>query len=169
MEKELSDVPNNMPLDPAPLVYMHEHFKKINAKKLPNTWVWYKIEELEAIVAAIRALDDTATKKKGDGVRLYYGMYNDKVCDLLTRIAPNQGDFSSHLDHNTVFFVPTYEIAGGDKHIDDISPETVAKYRDDYENGRDLGHKFGGGFNVGNICPPPPPSESDCSRSGSNL
>jgi hypothetical protein len=113
--------------------------------------------------------DGKSVTKKGDGVRLYYGMYNDKVCDLLTRIAPNQGDFSSHLDHNTVFFVPTYEIAGGDKHIDDISPETVAKYRDDYENGRDLGHKFGGGFNVGNICPPPPPSEIDCSRSGSNL
>ena len=171
MENEQFDSPTGMRLDLPPLIYLHEHFKAYNKKSstpLKNNWVWYSKEDLKAILKLIEEIKDDDPNKEGDGVRLYYGIYNDKVCEYLTRI--NKGnDYSNHKDHNTVFFVPTYKIEGEGEHIDDITPESVIKYQDDYNHNRDLPKFFEGGYNVGNICPPPRTVGGDCSSSGSQL
>lgn len=170
MENEQLDQPTGMALNPPPLVYLHEHFKKNNiagSNNLKNNWVWYSTKDLQEIIKMIEAI-------KGDGVRLYYGIYNDKVCDFLTKVSKkkdqnNYRDYGDHQGHNTVFFVPTYGGNLDDEHIDNISLETVKEFRDNYEKGLDLPEPLVGGFNVGNICPPPFPPGGNCDHSGSNL
>ena len=180
-----------MELKADPLVYLHEQFKNHNKKSstpLQNNWVWFSKEDLEAILAMIKKLDNPGLDKVGDGVRLYYGIYNSKVCEYLTQKSkngPNPRDFTNYNGHNTTFFVPTYKGKENDEHVDCITPENVARIKVNFENDReislndakrkeeynsDLGTPVNedvpGGFNVGNICPPP---VGDCGKSGSNL
>lgn len=172
MGKKLFNLSSGMELGDAPLIYLHEEFKKHNKKNhepLKNNWVWFSKENLETIRKMIEEIDVDGKKIKGDGVRLYYGIYNQQVCDHLNKLPdPEDGtsrDYSDHKGHNTVFFVPTYKGAGQDEHIDGISPENVKKFRENYEQGQDLPEPFMGGFDVGHICPPP----KDCDSSGSIL
>ena len=107
------------------------------------------------------------------GEDAYRLIYNKRVCDYLTaipKLPPNTGrNYSDHIGHNTVFFVPTYKIEGKGEHIDDICPETVEKFREAYGRNEELPNSYAGGFNVGHICPPFTPPATDCDRSGSNL
>ena len=159
MEKKEIDLSPGMQLNPPPLVYLHEHFKEKNLPGSPtylqNNWVWYRTEDLQNIIKMIEKIN-------GDGVRLYYGIYNKQVCDYLNK--QNIGtDYSNHVDHNTVFFVPTIEGSAKDEHIDDITPKTVEEYREKYHRNEDLPEKkFEGGYNVGHICPPPKTSTGEC-------
>ncbi len=173
MEKKLFDSPKGIHLDPPPLIYMHEHFKAHNIKcstPLENNWVWYSLEDLKSIVAEVEKLNDEALKKEGDGVRLYYGIYNKKVCEYLTRVVNNGENYLNHLDHNSVFFVPTYKIEGEGEHIDNITPETAKEFRDNYCHDLDLPDKLvEGGYNLGHICPPPKTEGGNCNGTGSVL
>lgn len=161
MENETFDLSPGMRLDPPPLIYLHEHFKKLNQNGCPpleNNWVWYSKEDLKAIVEMILEIKD------GDGVRLYYGIYNDKVCEYLKR-QNNGTDYSEHENRNTVFFVPTYKGASKDEHIDNIAPETRKEYRENYINNLGLPETiFEGGYNVGHICPPPKTTTGECAN-----
>lgn len=175
MGKKLFNLSSGMYLEDAPLVYLHEHFKTHNKKGLKNNWVWFDKKILEDILAAIKELDDVKIMKEGDGVRLYYGIYNKQVCDYLTKI-PKKGkdkdrNYSDHIGHNTVFFVPTYKVDGIGECIDNISPTDVIKLRKDYINEQEIPipASFTGGFDVGHICPPPRSEDGDCTNSGSNL
>lgn len=175
MKKKLFNLSNGMHLEDAPLVYLHEEFKIINKKKLKNNWVWYSLQDLKDIVAEIENLDDENLQKEGDGVRLYYGIYNKRVCDYLTAIKkmpPNENRiYADHDGHNTVFFVPTYKIKGRDEKIDDINMADLAKLKEAYKNNLEIPvpKNITGGYNVGNICPPPPTGKPDCKGSGSQL
>ena len=174
MKKELFNLSKGRRLEDAPLVYLHEHFKKLNKKSktpLKNDWVWFSKEDIEAILEMIKKLDQPDLNKEGDGVRLYYGIYNKKVCNFLTKL-PKTGknidrDYSDHDGHNTVFFVPTYKIDGEVECVDGISTASVTKIRKDYNADLEipLPISFTGGFDVGNICPPP----KKCVFTGSNL
>ena len=57
--------------------------------------------------------------------------------------------------------------------MDDIAPEDVTTNRRNYDADIDISDAAilngGGGYDVGNICPPPPINHTDCSKSGSNL
>ena len=191
---ELSNLPNGMKLRADPLVYLHEHFKNHNKKSntpLQNNWVWFSKEDLEAILEMIKKLDNPATEQVGDGVRLYYGIYNKRVCEYLNQLSanePNPRDFTNYEGHNTTFFVPTYKGAEKDEHLDAITTQSVAKIKNDYANDASIDvitsrmkgnvenimqnsdeKDFEGGYNVGNICPPPLNPGGHCKTSGSNL
>lgn len=161
-----------MQLEDGPLVYLHEHFKEFNDNNHPNltnNWVWFSKKDLKAIRKGIKKIKKDDPKKNGDGVRIYYGIYNKRVCELLTRLSkekPNTPrDYSDHVGHNTVLFVPTYEGTLEGEHIDCISQDSAGEYKEAYKRDEELPHSFTGGFNVGNICPPPKP----CPFSGSHL
>lgn len=164
MGKETKKKLTGMEMDAPALIYLHEQFKKNNtgSKKLKNNWVWYERKDLQRLIEMIDEIG-------GDGVRLYYGIYNKKVCDLLTAISKPHRDYADHEGHNTVFFVRTTKGTAENEHIDDISTETVTKYREAYKIDADLPKPFLPGFNVGHICPPPISPERDCSKSGSHL
>jgi hypothetical protein len=167
MEKKEFDLSPGMRLDPPPLIYLHEHFKKNNIPGptlLKNNWVWYSESDIKAISEMIEQIKKDDPNKKGDGVRLYYGIYNEKVCEFLNK-HNNGTNYSEHKNHNTVFFVPTYEGASKDEHIDDIDPNTVKEYRDKYNKNEDLPENmFEGGYNVGHICPPPKTTTEECAN-----
>lgn len=159
-------------LPDAPLVYMHEHFKKLNHSNLKNGWAWYSITDLQNIIDMIEQIQKDDPSKTGDGVRLYHGAYNDKVCDYIGKIPDSTGkptSYKDHEGHNTVFFVPTYKGSNVGEHVDVITPESAAAQRTNYQNNIDLPNPLTGGLDVGDICPPPPPGSPDCSKSGSNL
>ena len=164
MQKKLFNLSTGIPLEDAPLVYLHEHFKKHNNPNRPhlqNNWVWYHKDDLNAIIDMIEKIKD------GDGVRIYYGIYNEEVCKYISTLTGN--DYTNHIGHNTVLFVPTYEGSGKDEHIDSISKESAGQLKKNYEAGVELPHPAIGGYNVGNICPPPPTGKPDCKGSGSHL
>jgi hypothetical protein len=158
-----------MHLEEQPLVYLHEHFKKQKISALKNNWVWYSKEDLQNVIKAIEQIEKDEPEKKGDGVRLYMAIYNNRLCDFLTAISTTnpKTDYIDHEGHNTIFILPTYEGSNKDEHIDCISKANVIKYKKEYDNDHPIPvpHPWTGGFDVGTICPPP----TDCSGQGSNF
>lgn len=156
-----------MHLTEEPLVYLHEHYKKNKGSVLKNNWVWYSKEDLRDMITAIEQIE------KGDGVRLYLAIYNNRVCDFLTAVSKNDPDptkhkdYSDHEGYNTIFILPTYEGSTKEEHVDCISKANVIKYQKEYESDHPIPvpHPWTGGFDVGTICPPP----SNCSGTGSNF
>ena len=167
MEKKEIDLSPGMPLNPPPLIYLHEYFKEKNLagpNHLENNWVWYSNEDLKNIADMIAQIKKGDPNKNGDGVRLYYGIYNDKVCEYLKK-QNNGTDYSEYENRNTVFFVPTYEGASKDEHIDDITPKTLEEWREKYIKKEDLPENMiEGGYNVGHICPPPKTPTGECAN-----
>lgn len=174
MSKKLFNLMGSKHLEPPPLVYLHEHFKKQNLASLKNNWVWFSKEDLQKIIEGIDQIQKDESTKKGDGVRIYYGVYNDKVCEYLDELTKNdkdrrKGGYQDLEGRNTVFFVPTYLGKDESEHVDCITQGSVAKSRDDYQHNRKIPvpHPITGGYDVGTICPPPTPPNTRCS--GSNL
>lgn len=174
MKKKLLNLMDSKHLEDEPLVYMHEHFKNQNHSSLKNNWVWFSKEDLEKIIGGIEQIQKDETSKKGDGVRIYYGVYNKRVCDYLDELNksdshPRKGGYKDHEGRNTVFFVPTYQGKNDSEHIDCITVASAAAARDDYKHDRPIPAPppFTGGYDVGTICPPLTPPNTSCS--GSNL
>ena len=155
MATELLNLVDGKPIINEACVYLHEHFKK-NKSKMNNGWVWYSTDDLQAILKSIGEL--TSGSRKGDGVRLYYGVYDKHVCKHINK--------ADHLDYNTVFFVPTYSEVDKGEHIDFMTEKEVTDARKKYETDTPLPEKLVQGYNVGTICPPP---NTGCRNSGSRL
>ena len=164
MAKELFNLMHGRSMEPAPLVYLHEHFKN-HKRSLKNNWVWFSKEDIESIYKSIKQIKIEDPAKDGDGVRLYYGIYNQRVCEYLKKLTGS--DYSDHKDHNTTFFVPTYSGKTEDEHIDCITKADAVRMKDDYDHDRALSDpKLNvDGYDVGTICPPP----AICDGSGSHL
>lgn len=152
------------------LVYMHEHFKK-NGSNLKNRWVWYD-------KAFFKEISDYLQKNAQiDGVRIYYGIYNRRVCEYLEHVKQGsqgpQPNYMEYVDHNSAFFVPTYgkhrteegSDAEQETSEDGIPTTDIARFRKHYQNNDPIPLPAIGGFNAGHICPPP----RKCGNSGSKL
>lgn len=130
------------------VVRLVKKFKK-SGEKHNTKAVWFSLNDINEIAKLIENLNDPATGKTGDGVRLYYGRYPDNAND------------GSKGNKNTILFVPTYSKDGGSTHHDYISAEEVKKLSDeigDPDNGTEamaLSLEGDGeeGYNHGDICP----------------
>ena len=134
------------------VVRLVKKFKK-SGEKHNTKAVWFSLGNIHEIVTLIENLNDPASGKTGDGVRLYYGRYPDYVSE------------DSKGNKNTVLFVPTYSKDGGATHHDYISAEEVKKLSEEIGDPDDpqtepmalaMGEGGEEGFNHGDLCP------SDC-------
>jgi hypothetical protein len=134
------------------VVRLVKKFKKSGEKNNTKA-VWFSLANIQEIVALIENLNDPASGKTGDGVRLYYGRYPDYVSE------------NSKGNRNTVLFVPTYSKDGGSTHHDYISAEEVKKLSEEIGDPDDpktevMARSMEGegeeGYNHGDLCP------SDC-------
>lgn len=134
------------------VVRLVKKFKK-SGEKHNTKAVWFSLGNIQEIVTLIENLNDPASGKTGDGVRLYYGRYPDYVSE------------DSKGNKNTVLFVPTYSKDGGATHHDYISAEEVKKLSEEIGDPDDpqtepmalaMGEGGEEGFNHGDLCP------SDC-------
>ncbi len=134
------------------VVQLVKKFKK-SGEKHNTKAVWFSLADMQEIVKLIGNLNDAASGKTGDGVRLYYGRYPDYVNEM------------SKGNKNTVLFVPTYSKDGGSTHHDYISAEEVKKLSEEIGDPDDpqtevkdlpLDDDEKEGYNHGDLCP------SDC-------
>ncbi len=136
------------------VVRLVKKFKK-SGEKHNTKAVWFSLANIQEIAKLIEDLNDPASGKTGDGVRLYYGRYPDYLSE------------DSKGNKNTVLFVPTYSKDGGSTHHDYISAEEVKKLSEeigDPDNpkvevmamARTMDEEGEEGFNHGDLCP------SDC-------
>jgi len=134
------------------VVRLVKKFKK-SGEKHNTKAVWFSLANIQEIATLIENLNDPASGKTGDGVRLYYGRYPDYASD------------GGKGNRNTVLFVPTYSKDGGSTHHDYISAEEVKKLSEEIGDPDDgntdvMARSMEGGgeegYNHGDLCP------SDC-------
>ena len=138
------------------VVRLVKKFKK-SGEKHNTKAVWFSLDDVKEITKLIENLNDPATGKTGDGVRLYYGRYPDYAIEMAKG------------NKNTILFVPTYSKDGGSTHHDYISAEEVKKLSEEIGDPDNPQEEGGGmddeggeeGYNHGNLCP------SDCN--GANV
>lgn len=100
------------------VVRLVKKYKKSGEKK-NSISAWFSLANMQEIVKLIGDLNDSATGKTGDGVRLYFSRYPNNVSDPEKK------------DRNTIVCVPTYSLNGGSTHHDYISAEEVKKLSDE--------------------------------------
>jgi hypothetical protein len=133
------------------VVRLVKKFKK-SGEKHNTKAIWFSLNDIREIAKLIENLNDPASGKTGDGVRLYYGRYPDYAAE------------NAKGNKNTILFVPTYSKDGGSTHHDYISAEEVKKLSEeigDPDSGNEnvaLATEEDGkeGYNHGDLCP------SDC-------
>lgn len=131
------------------VVRLVKKFKK-SGEKHNTKAVWFSLNDMQEIIKLIENLNDPASGKTGDGVRLYYGRYPDYVSEMAKG------------NKNTILFVPTFSKDGDNTHHDYISAEEVKKLSEEIGDPDDpqtevlrtvMDDKEEEGFNHGSLCP----------------
>lgn len=128
------------PLEKIEIVRLVKKYKKDGGHQNSKS-VWFSLSDLMKIMALISSLDDTTNKKFGDGVRVYFAKYPNNFPDV------------SRQRKNTIVFVPTYNINGGQNHYDFIDQPEVESLSTQIGDPDEHPFKDNQGYDHGELCP----------------